>query len=53
MAATAVTTDDVRGRRERLEISRLTLAVRAEVSPTWLAALEAGVRPRGRLSEIS
>jgi predicted transcriptional regulator len=46
MAATA-TSDDIRERRERLALSRLSLAVRARVSTTWLAEIEAGLRPRG------
>lgn len=48
MAATATPlTADIRERREHLGISRLTLAVRAGISTTWLAELEAGLRPRG------
>jgi predicted transcriptional regulator len=41
------TTTDIRTRREQLGISRLTLAVRARVSPAWMAALEAGLQPVG------
>lgn len=48
MATTTPTVDDVRGRREALGISRLALAVRTGVSPTWMQALEAGLRPHGK-----
>jgi transcriptional regulator with XRE-family HTH domain len=47
MTAATITTDAVRERREQLGLSRLSLAVRAGVSVTWLAAIEAGLRPRG------
>ena len=36
---------DIRARREQLGLTRLTVALRAEVSQAWLAALEAGLRP--------
>jgi predicted transcriptional regulator len=45
--ATAVTTGNIRERREQLDISRLNLAVKAGVSSTWLAEIEAGRQPRG------
>jgi predicted transcriptional regulator len=41
------TTVDVRGRREALGVSQLRLAVRADVSLTWLRAIEAGLQPVG------
>jgi predicted transcriptional regulator len=44
---TTTTTIDVRGRRERLDVSRVTLAVRSGVSIAWLAAIEAGMQPVG------
>jgi predicted transcriptional regulator len=47
MTSTTPITDEIRERRERLRVSRLTLAVRAGVSPSWVAALEAGLRPQG------
>jgi transcriptional regulator with XRE-family HTH domain len=47
MTTTTTVPTDIRSRRERLGISRLALAVRTGVSPAWLAALEAGLRPVG------
>jgi predicted transcriptional regulator len=47
MALATPTTGNIRERRGQLQISRLTLAVRAGVSSTWLAEIEAGRRPRG------
>jgi predicted transcriptional regulator len=41
------TTIDVRGRRERLDVSRTALAIKSGVSIAWLAALEAGMQPVG------
>ena len=43
--ATTTSPTDIRGRREQLGASRITLAVRSRVSPAWVAALEAGVEP--------
>jgi transcriptional regulator with XRE-family HTH domain len=37
---------DPRARREQLGISRLTVAVMSDLSPSWVAALEGGLRPR-------
>jgi predicted transcriptional regulator len=47
---TTTSTNEIRDRRERLGVSRLTLAVKAGVSPSWVAALEAGW-PRGEARE--
>lgn len=46
---TTITTSrtDIRSRREQLGLSRLALAVRAGITPTWMAALEAGLPTRG------
>lgn len=44
---TTTSTTDIRSRREQLGVSRLRLAVRAGVSPAWVQALEAGLRPVG------
>jgi predicted transcriptional regulator len=41
------TTVDVRRRRERLGVSRLTLAIKTEVSPAWVASIEGGWQPAG------
>lgn len=43
----ATTISDVRGRREALGVSQLRLAVKADVSLTWLRAIEAGLQPIG------
>jgi predicted transcriptional regulator len=45
MSATATT--DIRGRRRRLGITRLALALRTGISTTHLAEIEGGSRPRG------
>jgi predicted transcriptional regulator len=37
----------LRERREALGVTRLQLAVKSGVSMTWLACLEAGMRPAG------
>lgn len=39
------TTSDIRGRRERLDVSRIALAIKSGVSLSWLTALEAGLQP--------
>jgi predicted transcriptional regulator len=44
---TTTTAIDVRAEREKLGISRLTLAILSRTSISWLAALEGGMRPRG------
>ena len=41
------TSRDIRGRREQLDVSRITLAIRSRVSIAWVAALEAGMQPAG------
>ena len=41
------TTVDIRGRRERLGVSRLALAIESGVSQAWLQAIEAGLQPVG------
>jgi predicted transcriptional regulator len=48
---TATATTEIRSRREQLDVSRMTLAIRSGVSITWLAAIEAGLRPRGEAFE--
>jgi predicted transcriptional regulator len=42
------TTLGIRERRRALGISRLSLAVRAGVSVSWLQQLEGGVQPHGQ-----
>ena len=44
---TSTATSDVRGRREQLGLSRLRVAIASNVSPAWLAAIEAGLQPVG------
>ncbi len=44
--STAATTD-IRARRRRLGVTRLSLAIRTGISTTHLAEIEGGSRPRG------
>ncbi|HEY2652993.1 MAG TPA: hypothetical protein VGI50_13790 [Solirubrobacteraceae bacterium] len=47
MTAAVTTISDIRRRRAALGASRLSLAIKANVSTTHLAEIEAGRRPRG------
>ena len=42
---TTTPSNDIRGRRNRLDVSRIALAMRSQVSLSWLTALESGLRP--------